>query len=482
MLQTIQPAQLPELQMFNPMAPLQAYYQGKNDAMQMRQQEQQMRMNDMNMKVQQMRLDEYEQDAPYRQQEKELSRVKQIMETDQQMIQFGRQMLTGLDPEAEDFDQQAANSAVEMERYLVERAKVRPETAEMVIGNAIKAGVFSRESVMREQIKQGLREAPGKEEKPELDKSSGQQFIRNPETGLYEAVPVSGFVKETTKSNGTPSQLAKLIEERNALPANSQDRAIYDQAIIKESTRSGESIEVGPDGTVRISRGETGGSGLGRQAENQVQKGMIDASNALVRLSDISKKFNEGARDYLTAQGKAKLAAIDIKLKTNVSTTEEEKKYVEDATSFITASFNNLNRTLNELSGAAITAQEAVRLKQNLPDPGEKGFTKLLAGDNVVEFETKLKDSIKMQQMAIARFNYINNNGMTIGKNNKGEITGFFDDNGNKISLDDIPVIMKKRASEIAEEIKTNNQNIGQVELGPIIKQAIAAEFGLTVQ
>lgn len=197
----VQPAQLPELKMFNPMAPLQAYYQGKSDAMQMRQQEQQTRINEMQMRQQEMQLAEYEQDAPYRKQEGELNRVKKIMETDQQMIQFGRQMLTGLDPEAEDFDQKAVNVAVEMERYLVERANVSPETAGMVIGNALKAGAFSRESVMQEQIKQGLRPEPGKREKPQI--VDGQQIIVG-EDGMAKAVPIPGFVKQE-KTVSTPA-------------------------------------------------------------------------------------------------------------------------------------------------------------------------------------------------------------------------------------------------------------------------------------
>jgi hypothetical protein len=206
-MQLMQPAQLPEIKVARP---LQAYFAGQEMAKQEKMQEQQammqerqMQMQEQQMQMQQAKLQEYEQDAPMRQRQKELELIKTKMETDKTMTEFGRQKLLTLDPDAEDFDQQAMNAAVEFERYLVEEVGVSPETAEYVMGTSIKAGAFTRESVLQQQIKAGIRPEPGKAEKPELDKASGQQFRLNPETGEYEASGVKGF-KKPDKPQATP--------------------------------------------------------------------------------------------------------------------------------------------------------------------------------------------------------------------------------------------------------------------------------------
>ena len=54
---------------------------------------------------------------------------------------------------------------------------------------------------------------------------------------------------------GTPSQLAKLIQERDALAPDNPNRAFYDAIIGKETTRGG-GIRIMPDGTVSIGEGD----------------------------------------------------------------------------------------------------------------------------------------------------------------------------------------------------------------------------------
>jgi hypothetical protein len=184
--------QVPELKMFNPMAPLQAYHQGKQDAMQARQQE-------MAMKQQQMQLAEYEADAPYRARQRKFQEIASLIQTDQQITEWSDQYTLQLDPDAPDFDEKKSAIPTMIARTLVEKYKQDPELA-------YDLGDLVYQKLTPEAVRARRAELQGKGEadKPELDKASGQQFVRNPETGLYEAREVPGFTKPD-KPESTPA-------------------------------------------------------------------------------------------------------------------------------------------------------------------------------------------------------------------------------------------------------------------------------------
>jgi len=74
----------------------------------------------------------------------------------------------------------------------------------------------------------------------------------NPTTGGWEVMG-SGprFAPTQPRQGPEPSQLAKLIRERNALAPDDPNRPFYDAIIGKETTRGG-GITIAPDGTVQI--------------------------------------------------------------------------------------------------------------------------------------------------------------------------------------------------------------------------------------
>ena len=73
---------------------------------------------------------------------------------------------------------------------------------------------------------------------------------------------------------------------------------------------------------------------------------------------------------------------------------------VSEYAKFAATSINHLNRTLKELSGGAVTPQEAERLKVELPNPG----TGIFDGDSPAEFEAKMSRAIQAQKMALLRY------------------------------------------------------------------------------
>ena len=313
--------------------------------------------------------------------------------------------------------------------------------------------------------------------------SQGQQLVGPTGERLGGQVP---RLPPETKTPA-PSSVMKLIQERAALVAkdpNDPNIRIFDQAINKAATRpKGEQINIDPKtGEVTITRGGDpgvgGDTGLGKSARGVIQKDLIDASANLVRLSQIERSIDERS---LTAVGKFDLARLSLLEKINpAALSGADRQTIDTATTFFTDTLNNLNITLSDLSGAAVSNQEFERISGQLPDPGKKGFLNVLSGDSRTEFFSKVRRATDMATMAVARLSYINRNGFEVARNKQGKATGFFDDNGDSISLGSMPKIMNDRAAEIGKELRAANTGTPFAQLKQMVNARVNQEFGLT--
>ncbi len=390
---------------------------------------------------------------------------------DKEFIEMGKASLSRIDPDASNFDEQVVKAGLSLEKSLVERYDFSPEESRFLLKHIITTGGFGREEIRRRRIEAGL-QAPESKAKTQI---VGDQLVTTKD-GEATASEIRGLRKKTDPK----TKLGKLIKERDSLPKNSPDKALFDQAILKEARgQKGQDLTVDPDGTVHFSQGGQG-SGLGRAATNQLQKDMVDSSTMLVRLNDIEKSYNEG---YLTAAGKFDMTRLTLLQKIAPGMMDkDDKETVKEASEFYTNALTNLNMTLNELSGAAVSVQEFKRISQALPNPGKKGFLNILSGDSITDFKTKLDVAIKRSKMAVARLNYVDKNGFTIGKNRKGDLTGFFDTDGKMITLSNMPKIMDERANEIGERMLAENPEMSVDEVRGIVSDKIAQEFGMVVE
>lgn len=456
--------QLPEIKQLDIATPIATYYATKR-------QNELDSLNKENIRadneVNRMKLDEYKSGAEQRRKDAEMDRVIKAVSLDKEFVAFGEKLMLGLDPEDPDFQKKGIEAAVELAKYANSRG-MPPEYAAGLAERAVK--MYSPEALKQAQIKAGLRE------KPKQEVVNGQ--LVTIEDGKATAQKIAGLEKKTDAD--TP--LGKLIAAHDELPDGHPNKAIYAQAIAKETAPTkGQSFRVLPDGTVEVVQGGDD-LGLTKPTMNKIQEKQLNATEALGRLAAIKESYNSTAKNYLTAEGKARMAKADLMLKAGRELSTDDKKYVEDATQFYSRSLENLNKTLNELSGAAVTQQEFDRISQTMPNPGKKGITNILSGDNKVEFESKLNDTIKMQRLALARLSFVEKNGFSISKTKDGKITGFKDGVGKNIGLDDMPKIMAKRAGEVAAEIEAANPGITRTEIAPQVKAALAKEFGLAVQ
>lgn len=216
---------------------------------------------------------------------------------------------------------------------------------------------------------------------------------------------------------------------------------------------TGMSVEVGPDGEFRLVQGP--GAGMGKQAKNTIEDKQIDTTEMLARISSIKEAFRPEYQQFGTRLG---MSWASLKDKFG-SLNPEDKAQLREYTTFRRRSFENLNRTLNELSGAAITPQEAERLKKMMPDPGEGVFD----GDSPTEFKAKMDDVVRQTTLALARYRYAKAHGL--------------DQYG--IALSEVPDLIDKRGMEIEQRLRAQNPNAPEEVITFEVRERLSREFGI---
>jgi hypothetical protein len=223
-------------------------------------------------------------------------------------------------------------------------------------------------------------------------------------------------------------------------------------------------ISMDKEGNVRITKGAGGGGAAGQGAmtkptQTKIEGKLFDSTNSLARLQKIEEAFKPEFMTWKTRLGQ-EITSGKAKLGMDVSP-EERQARVEFVT-FKRRAMSNLNQYLNELSGAAITEQEAKRLTQAMPD-AEK--------DDPIEFESKMRDIIEEAKLGIIRYKYLLASGWTdeqiVGSVKKSQVQ----------SIGAFRSQIQARGKEIAEEEKQKGTYPGDIP--GIIKEKIRQEFKL---
>jgi len=172
-----------------------------------------------------------------------------------------------------------------------------------------------------------------------------------------------------------------------------------------------------PDGRTitRLVRGRGAGAGgeaaeLTKPTTTSLEKNIVQANERLARIRNIRESFDPAFLN-LPNQMFTKGAAMAERF--GVELGPETKQRVAEFTEFRTNTLQNLNRTLNELSGAAVSPAEAERLKAELPTET----------DSPTEFAAKVQNIERQLEAAIARNQQLLEGGvreLKFGKN--GEI------------------------------------------------------------
>jgi hypothetical protein len=220
------------------------------------------------------------------------------------------------------------------------------------------------------------------------------------------------------------------------------------QALGKRAEQLG--IGKGQSITSNIYTGE-----FSKGTKGKVEEGVLSSAEAVGRLNNIYGSYKP---EYLNIPFRLKQEWSGLASKFK-DIPETDKKILAGYSTFKQNALQNLNKTIKDLTGAAMGVQEADRIIASLPNAG----TTVFGGDSPQEFEAKLDNAVQQTKYALARQNYALKQGIS-------------KDAWEKIDLSDMPTIVEKRADEIAKAYKLNKNDPKDRQT---IKRQVAAEFGI---
>ncbi len=263
-------------------------------------------------------------------------------------------------------------------------------------------------------------------------------LYQDPNTGEWKQAP-------TTKENIREVKIGdELVTFRDGQEIARAPRWAPDKGI---------SLEVGPEGGVKFS---TGGKvpGMGTAPSNKVQQDLLAATAGLMRMNQIYDRFDPA---FATYGGQFEGLKSRIKEKAGYQLQPQEQEFLGKFSAYRAEAGQMLADTLKELSGAAVTPQEAERQKVWMINPGEGLFD----GDSPTQVRAKIDRFRQFQKRAIARLNYINKHGLSL-KN---------------VPLESMEGIINRRAQALEKQMQ--KRGMDPETIPNAVRQQLAEEFGL---
>ena len=227
----------------------------------------------------------------------------------------------------------------------------------------------------------------------------------------------------------------------------------------KAGPGGGQTITMGKDGSVTFQQGGSP-AGLGRAAQNDLDGRAVDAAAQLARLGDIQTQIaqNPALLEAQTLEGLAKRKGFSLAewVGGEGTLSPEQKKYLTDVTQVRADMLANLNLTIKEITGAAMSAAEATRIIGTIPAPG----------DSPTEFVAKLNQALKRTRLALARYNHWRNGGF-----------GDAEKPWTAAALEDIPRLINERGDAIAAELRA--QGVEDSAIAAQVQRQLGREFGI---
>lgn len=254
-----------------------------------------------------------------------------------------------------------------------------------------------------------------------------------------------------------PSNIGKLIAERDALPEGDPRRNFYNQALANAGK--------GPNTT--IVNQMPGALPPGTGVRNKVDEGLLESGMRLQRLARIESQFKP---EYQMIPTRVLTEALSIGDKFGVNLSPENKKLLTDFSAYKRNAIDAMNEYIKSITGAAMSAEEARRILKGLPNPGQG----LADGDSPTEFKSRLYDAIKATRMAEARLVYIKRNNSFALADPTAMEAEF-----SRIPLSRMPSLMNQRASELEKQARERDPKMKLPEIRALVKRNLAQEFGL---
>lgn len=229
-------------------------------------------------------------------------------------------------------------------------------------------------------------------EKAKLGQKEREIGLRERELDIEEQ-------KLTQPKEVAKTELGKIIDEMNSLAPNDPNRQLYAAKIQKLTQATGMQVTVDKDGTVRVTQGPlgAGGGGMTPTTKTDVQKKLFNATEQMSRLRLIEQKSKP---EFQTLRTRGESWWLSVKEKLGKNLNPEEAALVSEFATYQQDALENINKYINEITGAQMSEQEADRLRKVMPDPGEGVWGK----DSPTQFKAKLDNAIYKCKLSIVRY------------------------------------------------------------------------------
>lgn len=215
--------------------------------------------------------------------------------------------------------------------------------------------------------------------------------------------------------------------------------------------KSGTEVTVGPEGGVTFRQGVGVTSKLDKTNKRKIQEKAFNLGEANARFKSMRNAFDP---KLLTAQSKLKAKFATVKNWLDVDLSHEEKLLVENTTRMSRRTNESLALFIKDISGAAVSEQEAQRLSKVMPK----------IDDSPIEYATKLEDVMEMTEWALWRHNYALKNGLDPLK------TG--------VDLYEVEDLVERQGEKIELKIRQANPGIDENSVNSMVAQELQALFG----
>ena len=222
-------------------------------------------------------------------------------------------------------------------------------------------------------------------------------------------------------------------------------------------------IIMGPDGKPIYLRGgpqslQAMATGLEKKTAGEIEERMLNTADAMARVANIERSFKP---EYLQLGTRAGMALSSMKDFAGIKLSPDQEKGLSEFTTFRRDSVSNLNRTIKDITGAAMSIPEAERITKEVPNAG----TGVFDGDSPTAFKAKLAGVSRDLRHAMLRYNYARARGLDPLKSG--------------IDLKDVPALVEKRGAEIEREVRAQNPGITDEAARAQVRALLSGEFGM---
>lgn len=198
-------------------------------------------------------------------------------------------------------------------------------------------------------------------------------------------------------------------------------------------------------------------TGVTTASKTKIEEKVMGLDDSLALAQEASKQFKAAYLQLPTQWLAGGLAALE---KAGMKLSASQEKLVGDITKFKQNAISGLNLGIKAITGASMTQGEIERLRAQFPDPEKDGPT---------QFKAKLDQSIAQMRLSRARAVWMAKQGIQFDWNSGDEPP---------VSLEQFPVIMRRRAEEIRTTIKQEQPDLQEGDVETAVARAIQKEFG----